>query len=264
MTFEPRTPLLLQHGAAVVAGSRQTSWPRKRLRDEQPKLESGGAIALGKLASAFNGLKKAHLVDAGFAVGGGEKGFGDFTVCEDAATLEAALAASTPLTARVSLAAKEACLNAGDPLAADIETRQPPALTLELLMAITSYVQACGGIAALGNLTTLFEGVKKVQLEPHFQVTPIDPLGDQRSGNFCVGLLPGQANLWPNQQVGQWPSSIAGVAPALFPTRIGLAGVQSSVPRKKKKKRKAEDELGRSRLSHSIWSRVAGSHLWGS
>jgi len=136
----------------------------------------GGSAALGNVAALFEGATKARLVMAGFKVRGPEVG-----ELEEVVMLQ-----TTPAEGGGQKKKKKK---------KEVDPNAPPPLPLDgkTLQAIKFFLQSCGGLLSLGKLTTHFEGLKKVQLEPHFQLLP-----DRRpssNGDFLVSLGAGQPAL---------------------------------------------------------------------
>lgn len=143
--------------------------------------ERGGAVDLGVLTSAFPGLKKAQL-DPHFAI----DMLGDFQhLVRNEEVSSAALAFAG--TAKHSKEKKQKRPRAD-------EQDPPPELEQHVLDDISEYLSNAGGAVALGRLTTVFSGLKKRQLEPHFYVASTG-----RDSDFIVsideGLMPSPAAL---------------------------------------------------------------------
>lgn len=52
----------------------------------------------------------------------------------------------------------------------DPDAPPPPDLDAEVIQEIQEHLEACGGSTCLGKLTSKFHGLKKVQLEGHFEL----------------------------------------------------------------------------------------------
>lgn len=117
---------------------------------------NGGVMFLGRLASQFEGLKKAQL-EGHFELEHGEK---DTIVRLSGAT-------STGITGSLEEGPKKKRKKIGK----SKDAPPPGPLDEEMIMKITDYLNDCGGSAALGKVTTAFEGVKKAQLEDCFVVS---------------------------------------------------------------------------------------------
>jgi len=119
--------------------------------------ENGGEMSLGKLSTLFSGLKKAQ-VEEHFNVQ--EVGDGDFLV-----TL-GGIGAGPPVRGEKRVKVKkEKVKKEKDP-----DAPPPPDLESDVLNEITAHLEACGGSCVLGKLSTKFSGLKKAQLEGHFEV----------------------------------------------------------------------------------------------
>mmetsp|Transcript_56386 Transcript_56386/g.164841 ORF Transcript_56386/g.164841 Transcript_56386/m.164841 type:complete len:481 (+) Transcript_56386:58-1500(+) len=216
--------------------------PRKRPREPVASLEplpeekvqsiqdfvaaSGGAVLLDTLSNAFEGVKKLQLCMAGFSVAGGEGGRSDHVVVLPAGGLEPAGAA---LTASLTEPKRKKKKKEQDPNAPP-----PSPLSQESLQAIAAFLEGCGGTLSLGKLTTQFEGVKKVQLEPHFH------LAQAANGDFVISLSADLALPTLQQQPLDLEGGLAGELGDLgVPSSlIGVAPVEQPAPGGKKKKQK--------------------------
>merc|ERR1711924_98593 len=78
----------------------------------------------------------------------------------------------------------------------DPDAPPPPALETEVINEITETLEASGGVMFLGRLASKFEGLKKVQLEGHFElehgdkdtiVRAFGAEGDPTQGNLEEG-----------------------------------------------------------------------------
>ena len=130
----------------------------------------GGTLLLGKLSSAFEGVKKAQL-EQHFIIFQGREGNGEWSVSLGQPSAEE-FALSTE-KAKVRKERKQR----------DPDAPPPPDLELEKVGEIADFLSQLGGSCSLGKLSTMFEGLKKVQLEPHFQV-----VRDGDSGSFTVSM----------------------------------------------------------------------------
>lgn len=152
----------------------------------------GGAAPLGRVTTVFSGTKKAQLA-AHFAVGGGEPG-GDPLVRLDPSSELATMAIpyEEPISVRAASEMTATGLVDGGGKKKRVRKEKDPdapaplPLTPEAVHQIVDYLQAFGGCAPLGRLTTKFEGVKKVQLEAHFHIYSTE---GSDGGDFTVSLL---------------------------------------------------------------------------
>jgi len=146
--------------------------PPEPLSDQQVKKikvylqKTGGQETLGRLATAFSGLKKAQLADH-FELAPGEKDTSVQLRPEE-------MAAISPLTQPRVASGKRKKSGAGQPSAG-----QPmPALAAlswqEKVQEIAAWLSENNGSQPLGKLSTLFPGVKKAQLlkESMFEILP--------------------------------------------------------------------------------------------
>lgn len=171
----------------------------------------GGTMRLGKLATVFEGIKKSQL----------EPHFNVFLVegqnGECAISLDPTLGPGMPLPPGVASSTAGGASAAppggggcsglelglglglgglgdgGRPEAREAGNKKkhkktrdpdaPPPMPLEesAVLEIRDFLLKQGGSIMLGRLATRFEGLKKTQLEPHFQVVP-----EGNSGNFIV------------------------------------------------------------------------------
>jgi len=246
---------------------------RKRPREQQPHQEAleplpewqaqnvrdfvagcGGYTPLGRVTTVFEGVKKAQLQFAGLTMVGGEGGREPF-VCSGTLEAEAALLAdqaNAPPESALFTDVASAIVPAftGEPERKKKKKKEqerkdpnappPPPLEAEVVDRITALVQAHGGRMSLGKLTTTFEGVKKVQLEPHFLIRCHNKEGVS-SGDFTVSLHDGSAvaELAPEVQqtlglLGTLGAPLVAVPQVPGPRLPAAAGVS------KKKKNKAK------------------------
>jgi len=120
--------------------------------------ENGGELSLGRVTTVFPGLKKVQ-VEEHFNVQ--EVGDGDFLVTTGGI-------GAGPLVSgekRVKVKKEKKIKKEKDP-----DAPPPPDLESDVLNEITAHLEACGGSCVLGKLSTKFPGLKKAQLEGHFEV----------------------------------------------------------------------------------------------
>lgn len=129
--------------------------------------ENGGSAPLGRITTVFEGVKKVQIEDH-FNVE--EVGDGDFMV----SSLD-----SPPLATRIRADPKVGARGNDEPRGPkpkkvkapkDPDAPPPTDLDTDVLNKITGHLEACGGSLPLGKLATKFPGLKKVQLEGHFEV----------------------------------------------------------------------------------------------
>eukprot|EP00933_Yihiella_yeosuensis_P057998 TRINITY_DN5817_c0_g1_i4.p1 TRINITY_DN5817_c0_g1~~TRINITY_DN5817_c0_g1_i4.p1 ORF type:complete len:282 (+),score=51.50 TRINITY_DN5817_c0_g1_i4:62-907(+) len=193
---------------------------------------NGGWVDLGKLSTAFPGVKRAQLTAAGFAheVVANVNLIGSNISLEapsEADVLSGAYGSSRPKKTPDGGKKRKALLPPSErPLPNPLEDRR--------LEEIWRFVESFGGSVALGKLCTEFSGVKKAQLEAHFEVAQIG------SGVWSV-TIPGYEPVTgsepkPQKQIMQTPM------PGMYgnAVRIMSFGVQGapSGPSKKKKRTK--------------------------
>jgi len=139
---------------------------------------NGGTTLLGKLTSAFSGLRKAQL-EPHFALFQAGTGDGEWSVSlsQELASFSQQSAEGVMLNAagteKATKARRERKMR-------DPDAPPPPDLDEATVQRITSFLQQEGGSASLGKVSTVFEGVKKVQLEARFQVASVD------GGSNCI------------------------------------------------------------------------------
>lgn len=124
--------------------------------------ENGGEISLGKMTTVFPGLKKVQ-VEEHFNVQ--EVGDGDFKVTDGPPEAGAGPMVSGEQREQVKKEKKIKIKKERDP-----DAPPPPELEADVLNDITAHLEACGGCCVLGKLSTKFSGLKKAQLEGHFEV----------------------------------------------------------------------------------------------
>jgi hypothetical protein len=159
-------------GYLVPASKRQTGGPLSK--DVIAKMKNfimvnGGAVKLGKLGSAFEGVKRKHLeehfhVEEPFDLASGDavislSGSAPFALQEDSSEHRKK---------------KRSRRKAGD---------DAPVIEMDeaRVEEIEQHLQENGGVLSLGKLSTVFEGLKKAQLEQHFQVIPTEKDFEVRS-----------------------------------------------------------------------------------
>jgi len=141
-----------------------------QLKDIQMFLqECGGSVGLGKLTTEFEGVKKVQLEAAGLYITSADTG--DYTVSLDPNGISTFDPYGMP-------PAKKAKKEKKDRRGKDPNEPPPPDLELESVQKITEYLESCGGSQTLGKLTSVFEGTKKIQLAPHFELTQNPDNGD--------------------------------------------------------------------------------------
>jgi len=118
--------------------------------------ENGGEIDLGSMTSVFPGLKKAQI----------EEHF-DVHVVGDG---DGADLVVTSIGAVVSEEKREKAKQPKAKKEKDPDAPPPPDLGSEVIAEITAHLEDCGGSCVLGKLSTVFSGIKKAQLEAHFDV----------------------------------------------------------------------------------------------
>lgn len=147
--------------------------------------DSGGTLSLGRVTSLFPKLKKAQL-EPHFDVSFGEK---DSSVSlfgfEPAAAAPPARGGGKGFGGGNGAKggghrANESPQGAPKKAKKDRDSKGPPPpdLDMSVVEQIGAYVESEGGSVSLGRLTTVFSGVKKVQLEGHFVVTAPGPKSD--------------------------------------------------------------------------------------
>jgi len=220
--------------------------------------ERGGTVSLGKLTTDKPGIKKAQLEPHFYLVmspGSTQNGRGgNYLVSTDSNAAVAAAQAPplmpgsieygqiVPLVPSVEQPKKKKRKKEHDPNAPP-----PQPLDTETLASITNFLQSIGGSLSLGKLTSQFEGLKKVQLEPHFVSLPDGRgTGDfvvSISGDVAAGAAPIQ--LLQQQQALQQMGLAGGQGLAGFSGVSSLSGVapmeQSVLVPKKKKQKKQRD-----------------------
>lgn len=134
--------------------------------------QCGGTLALGKLASMFEGVKKAQL-EGHFTLLEVGHGSGQWTVSLPSVVPQA-----------VALAAAAAKPPKKEKKVRDPDAPPPPDLDDSVVHIISEFLQSQGGSVSLGKLSTKFEGIKRLQLEPHFSV-----VREGATGAFLVSAL---------------------------------------------------------------------------
>lgn len=184
--------------------------PPEPLNDDQVRAATaaieahGGCLTLGKLTTLFEGLKKSQ-VEPHFYITPieGRNGECSVSLTPDAGVASLGGLSGAPVTALgVRPASSYLFQRAGAPAGGgeqqttektkkrrakpDPNAPPPPQLEPALVQAIASHLEAEGGTMRLGKITTLFEGVKKVQLDPHFNIFPIEGT----NGEYAVSMDP--------------------------------------------------------------------------
>jgi len=121
----------------------------------------GGSMPLGRLTTLVEGVKKAQLEEHFVVDVGPDPSRSD--------PLVSLASEDFPLQEPAVKIKKEP----REPRTRREDAPPPPDLDSDVLSAITDYLSEKGGFSSLGRLTSDFPGVKKVQLEPHFDFTSV-------------------------------------------------------------------------------------------
>lgn len=161
--------------AAVLPPPQRKRWKPPRPEGPPPPLEDGvvnsiatylescgGTQTLGRLTAQFSGVKKAQL-EAAFWVYPRE-GISDDLV--SLATMDCPQIVNfVPVPSGDEESKKKRRKDPNAP--------PPGPLDEQTLQMVVATIQAHGGMMTLGKLTTLFEGLKKMQVEQHFVIAPL-------------------------------------------------------------------------------------------
>lgn len=122
-------------------------------------VEHGGAVTLGKLSTTFEGLKKVQVMD-----------HFDVEEAEDKTSADPVVSVPLEGPRQSSFDYEELAPKAKQRREKDLNAPPPPELDAYVVSQITEYIEANGGCAIMGKLCSNFPGLKKAQLESHFEM----------------------------------------------------------------------------------------------
>jgi len=159
----------------------------------------GGSVSMGKVTTAFEGVKKSQI----------EQHF-----CLVEASASNYVVALSPELGNLALLKQDKVAPAGPKKkkkkTLDPNAPPPPHLEEGSVEQIAMVIQENGGSMMLGKLTSQFEGLKKVQLEPHFHLSQLTPHGEPIvSFSSATQLRPQQHQQRPPLASAAWPTAQA-------------------------------------------------------